>query len=211
MLILTHDHYDHLDYDTLPLLLPKIRSVYTAIGVGAHLEYWGFPKEMITEFDWWDSKEISEGVRLTAAPARHFSGRTFKRSQALWCSFILKIANYNFYIGADSGYDTHFTDIGKRFGPFDIAFLETGQYNEDWPLIHMMPEEAVQAAVDLRARWMLPVHWGKFALAFHPWSEPAERVRKKAAALGVSVTTPRIGEPVVLNESYPNAEWWKDV
>ncbi|HTD94266.1 MAG TPA: MBL fold metallo-hydrolase, partial [Chitinophagaceae bacterium] len=97
------------------------------------------------------------------------------------------------------------------FGPFDIAFLETGQYNDDWPFIHMTPEEAVQAAIDLRARWMLPVHWGKFALAFHPWSEPAERVRKKAAALGVSVTTPRIGEPVVLNESYPNAEWWKDV
>jgi len=211
MLILTHDHYDHLDYSTLPLLQPKVKAVYTALGVGAHLEYWGFPKEMITEFDWWDSKDIGEGVRLTAAPARHFSGRTFKRGQTLWSSFILKVANYNIYIGADSGYDTHFIDIGKRFGPFDIAFLETGQYNDDWPLIHMTPEEAVQAAIDLRARWMLPVHWGKFALAFHPWSEPAERVRKKAAALGVSVTTPRIGEPVVLNESYPNAEWWKDV
>jgi L-ascorbate metabolism protein UlaG (beta-lactamase superfamily) len=211
MLILTHDHYDHLDYDTLPLLRPKVKNVYTALGVGAHLDHWGFPKEMITEFDWWDSKEISDGVRLTAAPARHFSGRTFKRNQALWCSFILKVANHNFYIGADSGYDTHFADIGRRFGPFDIAFLETGQYNDDWPLIHMTPEEAVQASLDLRARWMLPVHWGKFSLAFHPWSEPAERVRKKAAALGVSVTTPLIGEPVVLNKSYPRREWWMEV
>lgn len=211
LLILTHDHYDHLDHRTLLKLKPKIKAICTSAGVGSHLTFWGLDPAIITEFDWWESRQLLPGIEIIAAPARHFSGRTFKRAQTLWSSFILRTDQYRIYIGADSGYDTHFKKIGEQFGPFDIALLETGQYNEDWPLIHMAPEEAVQASIDLRAKWMMPVHWAKFALAYHPWSEPAERVLSRARELNVKVTTPRIGEPVVLESSYPNAAWWRPI
>jgi L-ascorbate metabolism protein UlaG (beta-lactamase superfamily) len=211
ILILTHDHYDHLDSKTLQQLKPKLKSVCTSLGVGSHLIYWGFDPAIITELDWWDSKEFPNGLKLTAAPARHFSGRTFKRNQTFWSSFILESKDYKIYMGADSGYDSHFKTIGDKYGSFDIAMLETGQYNESWPLIHMFPEEAVQATLDLKAKVLLPVHWGKFSLAFHPWDDPVKRVLSKAAELNVKVATPMIGEPVVLNVSYPDSEWWKQV
>jgi L-ascorbate metabolism protein UlaG (beta-lactamase superfamily) len=145
-------------------------------------------------------------MTLTAAPARHFSGRGIKRGGSLWASFILNIYGFTIYIGGDSGYDSHFKTIGDKYGPFDIAILECGQYNESWPYIHMFPEETVQASIDLKAKALLPVHWGKFTLAYHPWNEPVQRITK--AAEGVIVTTPRIGEPVVINKHYPNEVWW---
>lgn len=211
VLILTHDHYDHIDYTTIKKLRPKIKSICTSLGIASHLTYWGFDENKIIEFDWWDSQPIADGIQLTAAPARHFSGRSLKRGMTLWASYILEAAGYKIYIGSDSGYDSHFKMIGDQFGPFDIAILETGQYNADWPMIHMMPEESVQACIDLKAKYLLPVHWAKFALAFHPWQEPVERVLAKAKELQVNVTTPMIGEPVVLNVSYPKAEWWLKV
>lgn len=210
LLILTHDHYDHLDNRTIGKLQPKIKSICTSLGVGSHLRSWGFNASMITEFDWWESKIIA-GFELIAAPARHFSGRSLTRNKTLWSSFILRNKDHSIYIGADSGYDYHFKTIGEKYGPFDIAMLETGQYNQQWALIHMMPEQAVQAAVELRAKVMMPVHWAKFALAFHPWQEPVERVLVKAKELNVKVTTPMIGEPVVIGGTYPNGEWWKSM
>jgi len=159
--------------------------------------------------DWWQTAELSDGMNLTAAPARHFSGRGIKRFKTLWSSFILKTKSHNLYLGGDSGYDTHFKDIGKKYGPFDITILESGQYNSAWPFIHMMPEETVQAAADLGARLLLPVHWGKFTLALHVWNEPVKRVLEKAKQLNIKVTTPLIGEPVVLGEPYPGKRWWE--
>lgn len=203
ILIITHNHYDHLDKKTLCQLKPK--AVYTALGVGADLP---FSSSIITEMDWWDSAAYSSDVKVTAAPARHFSGRGIKRGGSLWASFVLDLPGFRIYVGGDSGYDTHFKTIGEKFGPFDLVILETGQYNTDWPMIHMSPEEAVQAAQELGAKVLLPVHWGKFSLALHPWDEPVIRTTLSAAGK-VKVTTPRIGEPVILNVSYPADRWWE--
>ena len=208
LIILTHDHYDHLDYRSIRKLSMQTKGFCVSLGIASHLEYWGVDTNIITEFDWWDSSEIFPGMTLTAAPARHFSGRGLRRGKTLWSSFILKTAGYNLYLGGDSGYDSHFKEIGKRFGPFDIAILESGQYNLNWKNIHMMPEETVQASVDLDAKVMLPVHWGKFTLALHPWSDPIQRVVNKARELDVRLTTPMIGEPVIVGEHYPTSDWW---
>jgi L-ascorbate metabolism protein UlaG (beta-lactamase superfamily) len=208
ILILTHDHYDHLDYKTVTKLGSRTKNICTSAGVGSHLRYWGIEAGIITEFDWWDSKQISHDIEIISAPARHFSGRSFTRNKTLWSSFILKAGDHRIYIGADSGYDSHFKTIGEKYGPFDIALLECGQYNEWWPYIHMMPEETVLASIDLKAKVLMPVHWGKFALGLHPWDEPVKRVVAKANELNVKVTTPMIGEPVILNESLPVKEWW---
>ncbi len=210
MLIITHDHYDHLDHKTIKKLSGKIQHIYTSLGVGEHLEHWGIPAEKITEFDWWQETTVEEGIKLIAVPARHFSGRSFKRNQTLWSAFVLRIYGYNIFIGGDSGYDIHFKIIGEKYGPFDIAMLETGQYNLLWPLIHMMPEETIEAAKDLEAKWLMPVHWGKFALAYHPWNEPVERATKAAAEKSMPITTPMIGETVILDEVYPIKHWWKE-
>ncbi|MGC4036324.1 MAG: MBL fold metallo-hydrolase [Chitinophagaceae bacterium] len=211
LLILTHDHYDHLDNRTITKLKDKVKHIATSLGVSSHLLYWGFDESVITEFDWWQDKVLPGGIKLTAAPARHFSGRSFTRNKTLWSSFILSIDGYRLYLGGDSGYDSHFKTIGEKFGPFDLAILECGQYNEQWPDIHMMPENTAQAALDLKAKWLLPVHWGKFSLSLHPWNEPIQRVLAKAKELNVNVTTPMIGEPVVLDESYPSEKWWEGV
>jgi len=210
ILLLTHDHYDHLAYETVVALKDKAALVCTSLGVASHLLYWGFDKNKVIEFDWWDSRKLPGDITLTAAPARHFSGRTFKRNKTLWSSFILQTPHHSLYLGGDSGYDTHFSAIGKKFGPFDIALLECGQYNTAWPLIHMMPEQTAQASVDLQARVLMPVHWGKFSLSLHPWDEPVKRVVAKAKELGVQITTPLIGQPVVLDESYPAMHWWEE-
>jgi L-ascorbate metabolism protein UlaG (beta-lactamase superfamily) len=158
--------------------------------------------------DWWQTENMDERLVLTAAPARHFSGRGIKRGQTLWSSFILQTPQYSLYLGGDSGYDEHFKEIGKKYGPFDIAILECGQYNKMWPHIHMMPEETAQAAVELKAKTLLPVHWGKFELSLHDWDEPVKRLLEKAAELPLSVTTPMIGEPVIVNSIYPSQHWW---
>jgi len=210
ILILTHDHYDHLDFATVVKLDAKTKQIFTSLGVAAHLLYWGIEDKKITEFDWWDTKQMGD-IKLTATPARHFSGRLFKRGQALWSSFVLETGKYKIFIGSDSGYDETFKKLGEQFGGFDLAILENGQYNEGWANIHMMPEETVQAAIDLKAKVLLPVHWGKFSLSLHPWDEPIKRVTAKAAELGVKVTTPMIGEPIVLDKSYPNKKWWLDI
>ncbi len=207
ILIITHNHYDHLDKKFIRSLIPKTRLYVTALGVGKHLEEYGAGSELIKEMDWWD-EQLIPGGSLTATPARHFSGRGLKRGGTLWTSFVLKIGGYSFFLGGDSGYDAHFRKIGEKFGPFDLAILECGQYNAYWPYIHMMPEETVQAAFDLGAKMLLPVHWGKFALALHPWDEPVERVTACALERGMPLTTPLIGEPVVIDASYPRSKWW---
>jgi L-ascorbate metabolism protein UlaG (beta-lactamase superfamily) len=207
-LILTHNHYDHLDVKTLFKVRSKVKSCYTPLGVGEVLDGLGFDENIISELDWWESERVVDGIELTATPARHFSGRGFKRGGSLWASYVLNSFGYNIYLGGDSGYDSHFKEIGDKFGPFDLAILECGQYNTNWPQIHMIPEEAVQACADLRSSKLLPVHWGKFALSTHAWNEPVKRIIKAALEKNVAVTTPMIGEPIVIKEHYPDAAWW---
>jgi L-ascorbate metabolism protein UlaG (beta-lactamase superfamily) len=210
ILLISHDHYDHLDYKTVLKLNNKVKHIITSLGVASHLEYWGFDMNKVTELDWHDTKEI-DGLKFTSQPARHFSGRSFKRAKTLWASFILKTKDWSIYLGADSGYDIHFKEIGEKHGPFDLAILESGQYNEAWHNIHMMPEETVQASIDLKAKTLLPVHWGKFSLSLHPWNEPIERLMKKAEELNVNTTTPLIGEPIIIGENYPAKKWWRSL
>ena len=208
MLVLSHDHYDHFDYETIVKLIPKVKKFYTGLGVGAHLERWGVPADQMVEFDWWEGQNVASNITLTAVPARHFSGRSFARGKTLWTAYVLKMHGYSLFLGGDSGYGKHFQEIGAKYGPFDLAILECGQYGRDWPNIHMFPEEVAQAAQDLHAKTLLPVHWAKFSLAMHPWNEPIQRLTKAAVEKNLNVTTPKIGEPLVVNERYPKSVWW---
>ena len=209
--LITHDHYDHLDYHTILQLKSKTAHWITSLGVGAHLEYWGIPAEQITELDWWESFALRNDCAITATPARHFSGRGLKRAQSLWSSFVLASPRYKFYLGGDSGWDAHFVEIGRRFGPFDLAILECGQYHPYWKHIHMAPEEVADAAVALGAKKLLPVHWAKFTLALHPWDEPVERLLKASEGKPFDLLTPAIGETLlpVSGKAYDN-KWWRE-
>lgn len=207
-LLLTHDHYDHLDYKTITQLKPKVNKVVTGLGVGAHLERWGYDVKNIFEKDWNEEIQFG-GFTIITTPARHFSGRSFKRNTSLWISFVLTTSSKRIFIGGDSGYDTHFKKIGEQFGPFDLAILESGQYNPYWKFIHMMPEETVQAALDLKAKKLLPVHWGKFSLSLHAWDEPIRRVTDEAKLKGMNALHPMIGETLYLDKENSFSEWWK--
>ena len=211
VVLITHDHYDHLDYQTIQKLIPKTKQFCTSLGVGAHLEYWGVPASKITELDWWERAKLDSDMVFTAAPARHFSGRKFTRGKTLWSSFIFESNGYKLFLGGDSGYEKHFKEIGSKFGPFDIVILECGQYNTAWRNIHMMPEETAQAAVDLGAKVLMPVHNSKFTLALHAWNEPLNRVTTRAKELNVLTTTPMIGEPVLLRSNYPAQQWYNTI
>ncbi|RFM30132.1 MBL fold metallo-hydrolase [Deminuibacter soli] len=211
ILIQTHDHYDHLEYPTILQLKNKVKHWYAPLGVASHLVYWGVPEAAITSLDWWQTTALPGNMQLTATPARHFSGRGLVRNKTLWTSFVLQTPNEKVFLGGDSGYDTHFAAIGEQFGPFDLAILECGQYDAFWPYIHMMPEQTAQAAVDLNAKWLLPVHWAKYALAAHAWDDSIKRVTAAAANLPLQLTTPLIGEELVLNRHMPQKQWWKEI
>lgn len=208
-LVITHDHYDHLDYETVKELIPKVKTVITGLGVGSHLEYWGYNTRIINELEWYDSLEFNSGIEFRSLPARHFSGRTFRRNTTQWSSFILKTPEFKIYLGGDSGYDSHFKEIGEKYGQFDLVILEDGQYDLKWKYIHMLPEEVVQAAKDLNAKRLFPVHNSKFKLGNHKWSEPMARVIVEAKKENMPLLTPMIGEPVYLSDSLQTyKEWW---
>lgn len=209
-LIITHDHWDHLDYETVTKLLPKVKQVITGLGTGEHLEYWGFNPDKIIELDWFERTDLGNGFRINAEPARHFTGRGFKRDQAIWASFVLETPNSKIYIGGDSGYDAHFKRIGEKYGRIDLAILETGQYNPAWRYIHMLPGEQLQAMKDLQAERMIAVHHSKFKLALHPWYEPMEKLHALNKEK-LRVITPAIGEKVYWQDDekvYP--KWWEE-
>jgi L-ascorbate metabolism protein UlaG (beta-lactamase superfamily) len=208
-LIITHDHWDHLDYRTVLKLRPKAGRVITSLGTAAHLEYWGYRKDQIIEEDWGREIVLEDGFVIQVLPARHFAGRTFRRNRSFWMSLALRTPTMNFYLGGDSGFDTHFAEIGARFGPFDLAILECGQYNHFWKYIHMMPEEMVQAGFDLKARRVLPVHWGKFSLSIHDWDEPIRRAVNEAERRALPLLYPRIGESVNLHQPGDLVKWWE--
>lgn len=209
VLLITHDHYDHLDYKTVLKLIPRVKRFVTALGVGSHLEYWGIESKKITELDWWEIVNINSEIKLSAAPSRHFSGRLFKRAKTLWASFVLEIYDQKIYLGGDSGYGKHFKMIGEKYSGFDLAILDSGQYGKGWPLIHMIPEETVQAGRDLNASVVLPVHWSKFVLSVHPWNEPIKRFVQAAEQAEFKTVTPMIGQPLWYQESAAVPAWWE--
>lgn len=206
--LLSHDHYDHLDYESILYLKDKVKHWLMPLGVGAHLEYWGLQPELIQEFDWWGSASVGP-VQLTLAPSRHFSGRgILNRFSTLWGAWVVKGQGHNVLFGADSGYSPAFAEIGERFGPFDLVMLECGAYNENWANIHLFPEEIPDAARDLHAKAMMPIHWAKFDLALHAWKDPVERLSNAMNGNDIRLFTPRVG--VVTNNADPifSEQWW---
>ncbi len=210
-LFLSHDHWDHLDFSTVKALQPKVKMVVTGLGTGAHLRRWGFAAERILEKDWNEEAALEDGFKVAVLPGRHFAGRGLKRNGALWVAFALKTPSMNFFLGGDSGYDTHFKKIGEQYGPFDLAILECGQYDKSWKYIHMMPEETVQAALDLKAARLLPVHWAKFGLSNHAWDDSILRVTTAAEAQGMPLLHPMIGEVVHLKSEQVFSRWWESL
>lgn len=208
--IISHDHYDHLDYETVMELKSKTNHFLVPTGVGVHLKRWEIEEEKIHEMYWWEEKEM-DGLKFVFAPARHFSGRRlFDRSETLWGSWVIQMDNLNVYFSGDGGYDDHFKEIGNKYGPFDFTMIECGQYNERWDQIHMMPEESVQACKDLNSKLSMPIHWGAFTLALHSWTDPIERFTKSANDMNLPFITPEIGERVMLGLDYPKGKWWEN-
>lgn len=209
-LVITHDHWDHLDYKTVMKLKSKIKKIICPLGVGEHFEYWGFSNDLLVELDWNQSAALNDSVKVTATPSRHFSGRGLKRNQSLWASFVLQSANSKTFIGGDGGYGHYLKEIGNTYGPFNLAIIEQGQYDERWKHIHLLPYLLPQAMSDLKVETTIPVHNSKFALANHPWQEPLESAYEHAQKEHLHIITPMIGEAVMLNDSTQTySRWWE--
>lgn len=209
--LISHDHYDHLDLPTVRTLLRTQRAPWVVpLGIGEHLRKWGVPEERVVELDWDGEHRIGDLV-LTCTEARHFSGRYFHRDTTLWASWVVAGPRHRVFFGGDTGYTPAFAGIGARLGPFDLTLLPVGAYNDAWHAIHMDPEEAVRAHGDLGGQVLLPVHWATFNLAFHRWSEPVERLLAAAGARGVDVVVPQPGERVDVLDPSPLRDWWTAV
>ncbi|TAL33278.1 MAG: MBL fold metallo-hydrolase [Spirochaetes bacterium] len=207
--IISHDHYDHLDRDTVTRLAATGVVFYTPLAVGEILRSWGIPGERVVELDWHEERALGGGHSLIAAPARHFSGRGIgKRDTTQWASWIITSGKHRVYFGGDGGYFAGFADIGARYGPFDLVMLEIGAYGDNWPDIHMGPSNAVKAHLDLKGAVLLPIHWGTFNLAFHSWTEPVEKLIAAADTQGIRLCLPRPGL-VVGGDLTVNSRWWK--
>ncbi|SDN48510.1 MBL fold metallo-hydrolase [Bacillus sp. OK048] len=207
---ITHDHYDHLDYPSILKLKDKVGHFFVPMGVTGHLRRWGVHPEKITELNWWEERKW-EGLTIAAVPSQHFSGRgMFNRDSTLWVGWVIIGKKYRLYTSGDGGYGPHFKEIGEKYGPFDLTLMEGGQYDKRWASIHMMPEESVQAHLDVKGKNMMLIHWGAFTLAYHSWTDPIERAMQMAKERGVNLLTPKIGETVFLKETMPTSiPWWK--
>lgn len=195
LLLITHDHWDHLEYPTMRALQPRVGKAICGLGTGSHLRSWGYTPEQIVELDWNEGANLDE-LGIEAIPARHFSGRGLTRNKTLWTGFALTSPNRKIFISGDSGYGPHFKEAGEKFGGFDLAILEDGQYDPRWPYIHMQPEEGVAAAIDLHAKAVIPCHNGRFCIANHPWREPMERFARASKDKDFRLHLPVIGEPL---------------
>ena len=211
-LLITHDHWDHLDYPTIMDLKDKIAHVICPLGVSAHFVYWGFSKDTLQEADWNTQLELANGLSVYILPAQHYSGRALTRNKTLWAAFALISPTYKIYISGDSGYGSHFRQAGEMFNGFDLAILDSGQYNERWRHIHMMPEDAAKAAIDLQAQAVLPAHIGRFSIAYHAWNDPFIRLAQVSEGQPYRLLTPKIGEAVVLDDRQQQFSfWWEDI
>lgn len=210
-LIITHDHWDHLDYRTVKALRRRVGAVVCPLGVGQHFEYWGWDASLVHEMDWGDSLAIDSTATLRCLPARHFSGRLLGRNRTLWASYLIDGAR-RIYVSGDGGYDGRFAAIGRQYPGIDLAIMENGQYNTQWRYIHMMPQLLPQAVDDLGARWLLTYHNSKYALARHRWNEPLDSIAANARGHAWQLLTPRIGQPVSLGEAQAQEfeQWWSD-
>jgi L-ascorbate metabolism protein UlaG (beta-lactamase superfamily) len=209
--ILSHDHYDHLDCETVLALAESTGVFLTPLGVGDRLIEWGIDASKVRQFDWWQDTEV-DGIQFTATPAQHFSGRSlFDGNSTLWASWVIVDDDLRVFFSGDTGYFDGFRTIGERLGPFDVTLVETGAYDAQWPYVHMQPEETVQAHIDLRGRRLVPIHNGTFDLAMHRWQEPFERVAALALARGVALSTPRMGERLDLSAPHHGERWWRHV
>jgi L-ascorbate metabolism protein UlaG (beta-lactamase superfamily) len=210
--LISHDHYDHLDMDTVVRLARTQRAPFLVpLGVGAHLRTWRIPEHRIVELDWYESRRIGD-LRITCTPARHFSGRLFARNTTLWASWVIAGPRHRAFFGGDTGYTKSFTEIGVDHGPFDLTLLPIGAYHPAWPDIHMNPEEAVRAHLDMAeadSGLLVPIHWATFRLAPHPWSEPVERLLAAADPARVPVAVPRPGERVDRDSAGASDQWWR--
>jgi len=207
--VISHDHYDHLDMETVKALARRGTLFLVPLGVGAHLAKWGVPASQFRELNWGEETSVGE-LTITATPARHFSGRGFAdRDATLWCSWLIAGPRHRVFYSGDSGYFDGFRQIGAAHGPFDVTLMSLGSYGPTWPEIHMDPEEVVRAHAELGGGLLLPVHWGTFNLAFHDWNEPAARAAAEAGRLGVRIALPRPGELVEPSAPPPAQDWWR--
>lgn len=197
-LVISHDHWDHLDYETVSELKPRIKKIICGLGVGEHFEYWGFDKQKLVEHDWWEDEILEEGFKATTTPARHFSGRSLQQNKTLWASYVIETPKRTVWVGGDTGYGPHFKKIGEKFTNIDLAILENGQYNIDWAEIHTMPEYLGKEMVDLDAKRYLTVHHSKFALSTHSYTEPLENAKKASEESQKPVFMPQMGEVLYL-------------
>ena len=209
--IVSHDHYDHLDYPTIRELAKLPVPFVTSLGVGAHLEYWGVPAERITELDWWESYALpASEVTVTAGPSQHFSGRGMRdRNSTLWSSMTIRSPWHTVFFSGDTGLTTEYASLRERFGPFDLVMLEVGAFHPAWGDIHLGPEHALEALELLGGGAFLPVHWGTFALAIHDWDQPAETLLELGPKRGANLLMPWLGEPVEPARGHPLLPWWR--
>lgn len=196
-LVISHDHWDHLDYEAVTELEPRVKKVVCGLGVGSHFEYWGYPKEKLVELDWWEGADV-DGFRVTATPARHFSGRDLHRNKTLWASYVLKTPKRSVWIGGDTGYGSHFVKIGEKFPGIDLAIVENGQYNTDWPFVHTLPEYLGKVMTELKAARYLTVHHSRFCLSKHDFRDPVKNAKKAAEESGKPLLMPQMGDVLYL-------------
>lgn len=211
-LIVSHDHWDHLDHATVTALMPKVKNVVCPLGVAAHFEHWGYPTEKLHEADWNSALRFQNGFTIHVTPARHYSGRGLTKNKTLWAGFVLETSQHRIFLSGDTGYGPHFADIARIFDGFDLVALDGGQYDPRWPLIHMTPEEAVRAAEELRAKSMMLAHVGRFSIASHPWDEPFKRVVEASKNKKFRMVISKIGEPLRLDgmgQAFDS--WWEGV
>jgi L-ascorbate metabolism protein UlaG (beta-lactamase superfamily) len=211
LVVVSHDHYDHLDYPTIRQLRKHTVPFVTSLGVGAHLEAWGVAPERIIELDWWERYSLPNAdLTVTATPSQHFSGRTLKtRNTTLWSSLVVRSARHGVFFSGDTGLTTEYREIRERLGPFDLTMLEVGAWHPAWGDMHLGPENALKAHALLGGGAFLPIHWGTFALAMHPWDQPAETLLRLGPAAGAQVLMPRLGEPREPAHGRDVEPWWR--
>jgi L-ascorbate metabolism protein UlaG (beta-lactamase superfamily) len=208
IVLISHDHFDHLDMSVIKFLKNNKIKYVTPLGVGLHLKKWGIPESDITERDWWESVEMN-GIHFTATPSKHASGRVgAMTNETLWASWVIKSKSHNLYFSGDSGYAKHFKEIGERLGPFDLTFMESGQYDITLREKHLMPADGIQAYKDLKGKNFFPIHWGMFALSMHAWYDPVEQLYRMSKEQDINLLAPKLGELVVLEENKSIDEWW---
>ncbi|VUD62758.1 hypothetical protein TDB9533_03105 [Thalassocella blandensis] len=209
--ILSHNHYDHLDYASVRALAPKVKHFFTPLGVGDTLIEWGIDPKKVQQFDWWQGTSV-DGIEFISTPAQHFSGRgLFDSNKTLWSSWVIIDGDKRLFFSGDTGYFDGFKEIGQRFGPFDLTLMETGAYNEAWPYVHMLPEQSLQAHKDLQGKWLLPIHNGTFDLSMHSWHDPFDQILRLANDDNIDLSTPQMGERLNLESPHKGDRWWKNM